>query len=710
MRVPYGWLGELAPTGLAAEIVADKLTMAGFEVEETTEVAGELVLDTHVNANRGDALSMVGIAREVGALTGVSVVHPAFTLCENGPDVHTLAKVIVEAPDLCPRYAARVILGVKIGPSPEWVQQRLTAAGVRPINNVVDVTNYVMLELGQPLHAFDLHQVAEQTIIVRRAAAGEPFTTLDGTARTLNENNLVIADAARPVALAGIMGGENSEVTEATTDILLESTHFERTSIRKTARAMGLQTESSYRFERIVDISGVIRAADCAAYLLAQWAGGTVAKGVIDVFAAQPEPRVIIMRPARINKVLGTDISAARMIEVLRGLELGVVEAGDVLHVTVPTFRADLLEEQDLVEEIARIHGYEHIPSTVPGNIKVSGRLAPEMAFETKVRDLLTAAGMCEGLSYSLIDYRLFDLMLLPEDAVERTQIVPLRNPKSEEFTHLRPTMLLTMLEALRNNARRGIEDVQLFEIGRTFRNTMGGMLCDYSERAERKPELPRVASGELLPLETRTAGIALMGRPMSARWGGGDTDIDFFWLKGILEQLLADLHVGEFTFAPAEHPSLHPGRQAIIIIGGRTVGIFGEVHPRVAQNFDLPRRAYLAELNVDELLVIAAPDGATPAALSRFPAMARDIAFLVRVDQPAVEVGATITAAAGENCESVALFDVYQGKNIPEGLRSLAYRLTFRAAERTLADAEVDAAMATVRTALAERVGAVLR
>jgi len=709
MRVPYSWLRELVPASFSATEIADRLTMSGFEVEEMLEVDGEPVMDIKVTSNRGDALSMVGIAREVAALLHSQVAHPPTCVRQTGPDIHPLARVIVEAPDLCPRYAARVIQGVKIGPSPDWVQQRLTQAGIRPICNVVDATNYVMLELGQPLHAFDLDTLADHTIVVRRARDEEPFTTLDGVERVLSSRMLVIADAERAIALAGIMGGLHTEVTPITTNILLESAHFDRTAIRKTARANTLSTESSYRFERIVDPAGVIRAADRAAQLMLEWAGGEIATGVIDVAEPLPPARVIALRPARVNAVLGTAISVEEMQAVLHGLQLGVSEAGDHFDVSIPTFRHDLIEEMDLIEEVARIHGYEHIPTTVPGHIIGAGRLAPEMVFENRVRELLTGAGLFEGLSYSLIDLRLLELMRLDETTPERAQIVGVRNPKSDEYTHLRPTMLVSMLESLRNNARRSIEDVQVCEIGRIFRATGGSLRFDYAPHERRVDIDTRVQDAEKLPLEQRTAGIALMGRPWTSRWNGGESEVDFFWLKGMLEQFFADMAVLDVQFVSAEHPTLHPGRTARVCVGEKTVALFGEVHPRVAANFDLPRRAYLAEIDLDAMMQLAAVERPTPE-LSRFPAVDRDIAFIARESQPADTLRAIIRAAAGAFLESVELFDLYQGANIPAGHRSLAYRLTFRAADRTLADNEVDSAMENVRRALADEAGATTR
>jgi phenylalanyl-tRNA synthetase beta chain len=702
-------LRELTPTPFPVEAIAERLTMAGFEVEAIAEIDGEPVMEVSINSNRGDALSMVGIAREVAALSEQHVSHPQFTVHESGPDVNTLARVIVEAPDLCPRYSARVMQGVTIGPSPYWVQRRLTQAGVRPINNVVDATNYVMLEMGQPLHAFDLERLTEHTIVVRRARQDEPLTTLDGEERMLTDAMLVIADAARPVALAGIMGGEDSEVTDSTTQLLLESAHFDRTSVRKTARANTLSTESSYRFERIVDPAGTVRALDRLAQLIAEWAGGTVATGVID--AAQPMTftRRIVVRPARVNAVLGTDIVPQTMLSILRSLELDVHPEGDAFSVTIPSFRPDLVEEMDLIEEIARIHGYQHIPTTVPGKLTGAGRQAPEMAFEGRVRDLLAGAGLFEIVSFSLIDARLLEIMRLPEDAPERAQVVALRNPKSEEYTHLRPTMLVSMLDALRNNARRSVNDVQVFEIGRIFRSTGGGLRFDYTPGDHALREDVRVQDAEKLPLEQRSASIALMGRPWSSRWAGGDAHVDFFWLKGLLEQLLADLAIENAVYIPSSNPTFHPGRSAAICLDNRQVGIFGEAHPRVVEEFDLPSRAYLAELDIDALMEYAAAARTVPT-LSRFPAVDRDIAFLIEVTQPAAKVRNIIARAAGTYQESVALFDVYQGPSIPEGWRSLAYRITFRAEDRTLEDVEVDAAMDAVRRALVDELGARLR
>ena len=708
MRVPYGWLQEFVPMSLSIAEISGRLTMAGFEVEETLEIDGETVLDVHVNANRGDALSMLGIAREVSALSGTPLTPPMIHVDEEAADVHTLARVMVDAPDLCPRYAARVICGITIGPSPDWVQRRLLAMGVRPINNVVDATNYVMLELGQPLHAFDLDMLHAQTIIVRRARAGESFRTLDGVDRQLTEDMLVIADGARPVALAGIMGGENSEVTANTVNLLLESAHFERTSIRKTARAHGLSTESSYRFERIVDPAGVVQAVDRVAQLIVDWAGGRVASGVVDVKQPLPDQRTITMPVERVNYVLGTDIAMQEIIRVLRSLQLEVALLGTTLQVGIPSFRPDLLEEMDLIEEVARIYGYEHVPTTVPGKIDRSGRLAPELAFEARVRRLLVSAGLYESVSFSLIDIRMLDLLQLPDEAEERTQVVALRNPKSEEFTHLRPSMLLTMLDALRNNARRNIEDVQLFEIGRIFRAIGGGLRFDYARHDRRLADV-RVQDAERLPLESRSAGLALMGRPWSSRWGGGDTEIDFYWVKGLLEGLFSDLNISCITFRPWQHASLHPGRSAAVYAGECRIATLGEIHPRVANNFDLPRRAYVAEVNIDELMDVSGTHGVI-STLSRFPAISRDIAFLYPVVLPAADAQSCIIEAAGAFLESVSLFDVYVGSHVPDGQRSLAYRLTFRAEDRTLADEEVDAMMQKVRGTLRETVGAIFR
>ncbi len=708
MRVPITWLKELTPCDWDAKKIAERLTMAGFEVEEIHDIDGEMVLDLKVTSNRGDALSLIGIAREVAALCGKKVVKPAITVAETGKDVNKLAAVEVKDPEWCPRYAARVVTGVVIAPSPAWVQKRLVEAGVRPISNVVDVTNYVMLEMGQPLHAFDLDKLTDQKIIVRRAEIDEPFSTLDGIERKLTDRMLVIADAAHPVALAGIMGGLESEVTDNTVNVLIESANFDRTCIRKTARANILSTESSYRFERIVDPANAVNAVNRAAQLMKEWAGGEIATGVIDVCAPLPPQRTITVRPARVNKVLGTEIARIDMEKVFNALDIEYILNVDDMIVSVPTFRPDLVEEMDMIEEIARIYGYEHVPITVPGKIVKAGRLAPEMAFENRLREILTSAGLYEGLSYSLIDYRTLDAMLLTDGTAEKDEIVPLRNPKSEEYSHLRPSMMPSMLESLKNNARRSLNDVQIFELGRIFRNTGGGLRFNYNNLDRTVNGDIRVQDGHLIPLEKRAVGIAIMGRPWTSRWGGGDNPVDFFWLKGIIEGLIAGLQISGVEYLPVTHPTLHPGRTAEVVKDGVRLALFGEVHPRAATNFDLPGRAYIAEIDVEALMDFAGEDTTRPN-LSRFQAVDRDIAFLVAIDKPASEITAVISEAGGEIRESVALFDLYQGKNIPEGQRSLAYRITFRADARTLEDKEVDAAMTNIRAALTAA-GAILR
>jgi phenylalanyl-tRNA synthetase beta chain len=489
----------------------------------------------------------------------------------------------------------------------------------------------------------------------------------------------------------------------------LESAHFERTSIRKTARANTLSTEASYRFERIVDPAGVVRAVDRVAQLIMEWAGGEVASGVIDVAAPLPPSRVITMPVERVNQVLGTAIPRAELLRALRGLELPVQEEGDQISVVAPSFRPDLLEEMDLIEEVARIYGYEHVPTTVPGRVTGAGRLAPELQFESRLRNLLTSSGLFETVSYTLIDYRQLDLLRLPVEAPERKWIVAVRNPKSEEFTHLRPTMLLSMLDGLRNNARRNIDDVQIFEVGRIFRSIGGEFRFNYAPHSPRVVQQESGQDTEGLLHEQRTVGIALMGRPWTTRWGGGDREVDFYWLKGIIEQCLFDLSISDVHYFPAEHPALHPGRCAEVRAGDKIVGVFGEVHPQVAKNFDLSERAYLAELNLEVLLDVAGAGHEAPA-ISRFPADCRDIAFLAQESYPAEQAEEVIVRAAGNFAESVALFDVYQGSHVPEGWRSLAYRITFRAEERTLSDTEVNQAMEHVRQALSQEIGAQLR
>ena len=705
MKVSENWLREIVNTDCPLKELADTLTMVGFEVEEITQIDGANIMDVHINANRGDTLSMIGISREVATFTKSSINMPTFSVTEDDKSINDYISIKVEAPTLCPRYAGRVITGVKIAPSPKWLQQKITEMGMKPINNVVDITNYIMLELGQPLHAFDLSTIGGKNIIIRTAKDNEELITLDNVKRKLNASYLVIADESKPMVLAGIMGGAEYEITDATTDVFLESACFDRRSVRKTARREALSTESSYRFERIVDPYNTINAIDRAAELIREIAGGSVATGIIDITRNLPEIRTITTKYARVNGILGTDIKKEQIIDILTRLQMNVTDNGDSITITVPTFRADIIDEWDICEEVARHFGYQNIAATVPGNINKSGRIPPEIEFEDRLRDALSMSGLFEGLSYSLFDFRTLNLMNIADSDPIYKNIVPVSNPKSEEYTHLRPTMFISALESLSNNARRGLSDVQIFEIGRTFKDNNESFSNNYKLRDRSLDVGTKVISKNGMPGEYRTAMIAAMGKGYSGEWNN-KIEVDFYWMKGILEQTFSALGIKDVKYEQTTNPSLHPTRTAKAISQGKTLAIFGQIHPKVAENFDIPQNSFMSEIYTEELMKATSGTTKLPP-LSRFPATSRDISFLVKRSVNADTIQSVILENCGKNLEDLVLFDLYKGKGINEDEQSMAYRLTFRALDRTLSDEEIDSTMNNILSALKDKADA---
>ncbi|HLJ53986.1 MAG TPA: phenylalanine--tRNA ligase subunit beta [Chthonomonadaceae bacterium] len=790
MRVPLAWLKEYCDVPSSAEDVATKLTMGGLEVEgneppdevfeqavkkqipgDVARAAADLgrVLDVYVTPNRGDCLSMVGVAREVAALYGLPLRVPSPPYSTDGGAALHQTSVAIEDPDLCPRYAARLVRGVKIGPSPAWMQARLAAAGQRPINNVVDVTNYVMLELGQPLHAFDLDQLSGGRIVVRRARAGEKLTTLDGAERDLTPDMLVIADAERAVALAGLMGGADSEVHDGTTNLLLESAHFNPLSVRRTSRALGLRTEASYRFERVVDPDGVRRAVDRACELLAGMGQPAAVDGIIDVYPHPVPIRELSLRVARVHALLGMEVPSHAAADALRALGFDVhTEAHgktDTLLVRVPSFRADVVQEEDLVEEVGRIFGYENIPETLPYANTTQGGDSAFGLFLARVRGSLVACGLQEVVTHSLTAPSFFDT---PDDAAGR---VAVRNALSAEISGLRRSLLPTLLDVAKHNAARGAQDLAIFEAGRIWSIGVGGSSADertagQSERdkGDRIPPVERDRPGE------RTAGqsqrdsreraapagrerpderVAIAGMLCGAvaerGWRHEPSPLiaDFGAARGMVERLLHDLRIEAAAFvspnqqpatsnqqpatsfqlpATAPHPGpgelatrnrepgtsyLHPGRSAVITLAGEPIGIVGEAHPRVAEDLGLRERIYLFELFAEPLQEAARLEGARYRPLSRYPAVVRDLAPRVSAGLPYAAVEQAARAAAPEFLESLRLTDVFEGAPLPPDTKSLTLSFTFRAADRTLGEAEVAAAMDGLRAALAEGCGA---
>lgn len=672
MKYPVEWVLEYAPVDWADSEVADRLTMSGAEVEHLRDG----VMEVKVTPNRGDELSMIGLAREVAALSRQPVKMPDSSVAEDNTPVETLTSVEIQAPDLCPRYVARIIRGVKVGPSPEWMVKRLEASGLRSVNNVVDVTNYVMLELGQPLHAFDYTLLRENRIVVRRARPGEALTTIDGSERALDPEMLVIADAERPVAVAGVMGGFDSEIAHTTTTVLLESAYFQPLSIRRTAKALGMSTDASYRFERGVDPEGVARAADRAARLLADVCGGTVAKGACDVYPAPITAWPLSLRPERCNLLLGTAFRADEMVDALAALGLKPEGTGPI-QVTVPPYRPDLRCEDDLAEEVCRILGYDQIPCAHPRGTNLRGGIGAWEQFHRRLQAASLQCGWQEVVTHSLVDGS------QSRDAgFEPT--AKLSNPLSSEVDVVRCSLIPGLVDVAERNARQGRTSLRLFELGPVFQ---------YMDGAPTRA--------------IRWAG-ALMGPSGTPSWTGSVIPLDFYQAKGAVESVLSSLQIGSISWEPTSEAPFHPGRCARLLIDGRPAGILGEAHPEKVRAWDLPDRLILFE--VDVAAAHKASRKPLFQALPRYPGLSRDISFVVDQSITHARLSDTIAAAAGPLLRALNLFDIYRGERLGEGKQSMAFRLTLRADDRTLSDTEATETMDRVRTALADTLGASFR
>ena len=662
------------------ELSAD--TSLGTTLSEALRL-DDVVFELEITPNRPDCLSLIGVAREIQAETGNPLKLPTVDLKENKTDIRELTSVTIDAPDLCPRYAARVIQGVKVGESPAWLQQRLESVGVGVINNIVDITNFVLMEYGQPLHAFDYHKLSENRIVVRRAADGEQLTTLDEVERELTADMLVIADAEKSVALAGIMGGYDSEITETTCDVLLESAYFNPSSVRATAKALGISTEASYRFERGADPGVVIAALDRAAELITELAGGTVCEGVVDVYPGQQPLTQIQLRPERVNFVLGTTIETVEMVQILNRLNFDVETSRAVYQVTVPTFRSDVTREIDLIEEIARVYGYDNIPTTLPkGDIPVPPP-NPKTEVHNLIKHFLLAAGMMEAVNYSFCDPNCFDkIRLNANDPLRDT--LKLRNPLSPEMSVLRTTLLPSLLENAQHNRNHQIDTIALFEIG--------GVFIQNSEQKE--PE--------------RVAGI-LAGQIGEGVYSNPYRQPDFFDIKGLVEGILEVCGIVDYTLQKTDMPIFHPGRNAEVLLDDRQIGTFGEAHPEVLENYDLPYKAYLFECDV-EGLVDTAVFTKRFEPISIYPKVTRDLAIVVDKEILSDMPTELIYTTGGDVVESVRLFDVYEGEQVPEGKKSLAYTITYHSATETLTDKAVNSLHDKVVERLNQELGAELR
>ncbi len=703
MRVPLSWLDDyLSPQERAFAALAtdpepllERLAMLGVGHESPERVGDDLVLDLEIASNRPDLLSIVGVAREIGAAWELDARLPPVAVNTTPPATSSVTQVSIEEPDLCPRFTAHVIDGVRVGASPEWMQRRLELCGVRSINNIVDVTNYVMLELGQPMHAFDLDCLQEQRLVVRRARPDERLVTLDGVERRLDAQTLVVADAHRAVAIAGIIGGADTEIRVATTRVLLEAASWAPVQIRRTSRRLGVRTESSTRFERGLDRRIAADAARRAAALMTEVAGGRILDEPLDVYPRAVPSAVIVLRPARVNRILGMNVEPDRSVAILRRLGCAIEPKRDTLRVTPPSGRLDLEREADLIEEIARHVGYDKIPEAMPVEITHAGGRAAGLVSEAATRDVLVRAGLTEAITLSLITPRMLDrLGLDPDDPWQRP--VPLLNPFTAEHTHLRPAVLPGLLEAVRINVSRRRGTVHLFEIGRVFRKGPG-------EAGVR--DGTAVVGTPTTVEERRSLAIALHGCWLVGDWEGRgqDRDATYYHLKGILETLAAELRIGALAVETGGPAWLHPARAGRLVLDGQIVGPLGELHPDVGARFDLPERTLVAEIDLDAVMARAVLQPRFTG-LPRHPAVRRDVAVVVPQTLPHAAVETALRESAGSMLESVELFDVYEGPPLDEGKRNLAYTLTLRAPDRTLTGEEVEEIMRLIHQRLTEQ------
>jgi phenylalanyl-tRNA synthetase beta chain len=642
------------------------------------DILGDIVLELEITPNMARCLSLIGVAREVAALTGQTLRLPPHQPQAEGPAIEGQVRVSIENPDLCARYAAMLLRDVRIGPAPGWMQRRLSYAGMRPINNIVDITNYVLLEWGQPLHAFDYDKLRQRAggkpphLIVRPARAGETLTTLDEGNRTaplkLTTEMLIIADEAGPIALAGIKGGADTMVTPATRNVLLEAANFDFLCIRRTMKALNLPSEASVRFSKGIHPEMVKPAAGRAAELMRQHSGATVCRGSVDVYPRPLPPRIIELKTAEIRRLLGMDLPRSECVRILRALEFQVEEIGtDTLRVTPPPHRIDIEEgPADLIEDLVRLYGYDKLPATLLADQLPPQRTNLPLVFEERLRDRLVALGLQEVITYALTTEEREKLLGLPP-----CEYVRLQNPISSERQVMRHSLLGGVLEVAAANLQH-TKDVRLFEIGSVY--------------------LPQ--SNKKRPDEPRRLAIVLCGVRQPEFWGETPgtppQPLDFFDLKGILEALLTDLHVADAAYRPLQAPALHPGRAAELVVGERVIGSFGELHPKVAELFSLGGRGVLiGELDL-EALRTTLPARHLYQPVPRFPPALRDLAVIVEESMPAERVAREIRAAGGALLRDVRLFDLYRGENIPAGHKSLAYALTYQADDHTLTDNEV--------------------
>lgn len=670
MKINYSWLGEYIDHGLSPKDLSLRLTTAGLEVEGLIHAEGEWILDVKVPPNRPDCLSHLGLARELGNLLGRSVAYPVVALTEVGEDVREYISVTVRDKIRCPRYAGRVVEGVRIGSSPDWLRKKIESVGGRSVNNVVDATNYVLLEYGHPLHAFDLDLIEGKKIIVRPGRAGESFTTLDGNLRVVDDTILLICDCKKPIALAGIMGGANSEIGPETHRVFLESAYFDPATIRRTGKKFFLTTESSYRFERGVDREGVRRAIDRAAQLICESAGGKVARGVVEVTSPHVKPNTIRVAMDSTNRLLGTSLTKAEVETCLRLPGYDVKERKKSgWDVRPPSWRIDLVRREDLIEEIARLIGYEKIPVSLPRVSPGAGERDRRRETATKARSLLLRAGCHEVITYSFVSRKSLEALRVGEGHIFH-QALTVRNPLTEDQGIMRTTLLPGLLQSLELNERRRSLAVKIFEIGRVF-----------------------VAEGRgSLPEEKTMLGLLMAGPRAEEGWNLPRDEVDFYDIKGAVEDIFEGAGISSYLFHPApDAPYLQETASARMTCGGKDVGVLGRVHEGVTAALGIVSTPFICEMDLDSLAGIPRREVGY-SSVSRFPVSVRDVAFIVDEAVPAQRALDSLRAVKGDSIEDIRLFDLFRGGHIPPGKKSFAFRIVFSSEEKTLTDEEVDA------------------
>lgn len=650
-----------------------KLTL-GMDINEVIDTK-DVVLDVGVTANRPDTNSIVGIAREVAAVLDKPLKPFAFGKTEEKGDVKEMIKVTVEDKTLCPRYMIKGVKDIVVKPSPAIIRRRLRKVGIRPINNIVDVTNYVLIEIGQPMHAFDYDRLADGQIVVRRAKEGEHIVTLDGKDNALNPENLVICNSTAPMALAGVMGGLNSGIEESTKTILLESARFKRDNIRRTSKALGIRSDSSARFEKGIDFISQEWGVARAVQLITEQAAGVAVGGVWDVFDGNTDERTITVKASKVNTILGIEIDKKTMADILNRLQLRTVVKGDDLVITVPQYREDIQNANDIAEEVIRLYGYDNIVSTpLDGKKQTHGGVSDNVKWLGKVKNLLSGvAAYHEIVSYSFISPKAWDMLRLPEDD-DRRNCITLLNPLGEELSVMRTTLLHSMLKTVALNQTRSNKSVKLYEAAKTYHPAIDA------------------PSTEILRLMIAETG----------------EKCDFYSIKNTVRAVADKLNV-KIEVLPKTYPYLHPGRSAAVMLNGQEIGYIGEVHPSVAADYDLSGRVYAAELTLAPLFEAATPFLAFEA-IPKYPAINRDLAFVLRKEILAKDILDVVRKNAGDKLESAEIFDVYEGAALPLGTKSVAVALTFRDKERTLVDAEVVAAVDNILAAMKDTFGASLR